>query len=114
MSSTKNLGDVFKGGATTSQHVDAEDDQHFEDTTFRLKRTRSLGVLDEFIPDKDKDDEPKVSDSLKDRQNPEQTDDKDDTSALDDTNDEPGTITSPDMLPFDDTDISLEPSRHVD
>ncbi|KAJ9109584.1 hypothetical protein QFC19_002023 [Naganishia cerealis] len=114
MSSTKNLGDVFMGGATTSQHVDAEDDQHFEDTTFRLKRTRSLGVLDEFIPDKDKDDEPKVSDSLKDRQNPEQTDDKDDTSALDDTNDEPGTITSPDMLPFDDTDISLEPSRHVD
>ena len=38
MSSTNNLGDVFTGGATTSQHVEAEDDDHFENTTFKLKR----------------------------------------------------------------------------
>lgn len=44
-----NLGEVFAGGATTSQHIDAEDDAHFENTTFKLKRTRSLGLLDEFI-----------------------------------------------------------------
>ena len=48
-------GEVFTGGATTSQHVDAEDDDHFENTTFKLKRTRSLGLLDEFIPDKAKE-----------------------------------------------------------
>lgn len=98
------------GGATTSQHVDAEDDQHFEDTTFRLKRTRSLGVLDEFIPDKDKE-EPTVEVS-QDHHDSDQ--DEDDTSAPHDTTDEPEAITSTDMLPFDDTDISLEPSRHVD
>lgn len=42
-------GEVFTGGATTSQHVDAQNDDHFENTTFKLKRTRSLGLLDEFI-----------------------------------------------------------------
>lgn len=42
-------GEVFTGGATTSQHVEAEDDDHFENTTFKLKRTRSMGLLDEFI-----------------------------------------------------------------
>lgn len=44
-----NSGEVYAGGATTSQHVDAQDDDHFENTTFKLKRTRSLGLLDEFI-----------------------------------------------------------------
>ncbi|ODV98274.1 hypothetical protein PACTADRAFT_185258 [Pachysolen tannophilus NRRL Y-2460] len=48
-SSYKNLAEVFQGGATTSQHVEAKDDDHFENTTFRLKRTRSLGLLDDFI-----------------------------------------------------------------
>lgn len=41
--------EVFAGGATTSQHIDAEDDEHFNSTTFKLKRTRSIGLLDEFI-----------------------------------------------------------------
>ncbi|RLV93612.1 Resistance to glucose repression protein 1 [Spathaspora sp. JA1] len=45
-------GEVYSGGATTSQHVEAEDEDHFQNTTFKLKRTRSIGVLDEFIPDK--------------------------------------------------------------
>ena len=45
-------GEVFSGGATTSQHIEAQDDDHFENTTFKLKRTRSMGLLDEFIPDK--------------------------------------------------------------
>lgn len=49
------MSDEVFGGATTSQHVDAEDDDHFENTTFKLKRTRSLGLLDEFIPEKLKD-----------------------------------------------------------
>jgi len=32
-----------------SKAVDAEDDDHFEKSTFLLKRTRSVGLLDEFI-----------------------------------------------------------------
>lgn len=32
-----------------SKAVDAEDDEHFENSTFKLKRTRSVGLLDEFI-----------------------------------------------------------------
>ncbi|CCH41367.1 Midasin [Wickerhamomyces ciferrii] len=32
-----------------SKAVDAEDDDHFESSTFALKRTRSVGLLDEFI-----------------------------------------------------------------
>ncbi|KAK6465118.1 RNA processing protein [Scheffersomyces coipomensis] len=47
--STTPQGEVFCGGATTSQHVEAQDDDHFENTTFKLKRTRSMGLLDEFI-----------------------------------------------------------------
>lgn len=42
--------EVFEGGPTTSQHIIAQDDDHFEKSTFKLKRTRSLGLLDEFIP----------------------------------------------------------------
>lgn len=34
---------------SVSQAVYAEDDDHFENTTFQLKRTRSMGLLDEFI-----------------------------------------------------------------
>lgn len=109
-----NLGEVFSGGATTSQHVDAEDNQHFEDTTFRLKRTRSLGTLDEFIPDKEKREESKdsgvhpaaESDPSKPAESQPEVDDE--------QPDEAHIVGSPDILPFDDTDISLEPSRHVD
>ncbi|AOA60892.1 Protein phosphatase type 1 regulatory subunit [Komagataella phaffii CBS 7435] len=49
MASQTNLSEVFQGGATTSQHVDAKDEDHFEQTSFKLKRTRSLGLLDDFI-----------------------------------------------------------------
>ncbi|KAH3667218.1 hypothetical protein OGAPHI_002867 [Ogataea philodendri] len=41
--------EVFNEGPTTSQHIDAENDDHFNNTTFKLKRTRSLGLLDDFI-----------------------------------------------------------------
>ncbi|KAH3686188.1 hypothetical protein WICPIJ_002822 [Wickerhamomyces pijperi] len=34
---------------TTSQAIDAQDEEHFESTSFKLKRTRSMGLLDEFI-----------------------------------------------------------------
>ncbi|KAG7691703.1 hypothetical protein KL929_005130 [Ogataea haglerorum] len=41
--------EVFNEGPTTSQHIEAKDDDHFNKTTFKLKRTRSMGLLDDFI-----------------------------------------------------------------
>lgn len=48
----RNLADVFCGGATTSQAITARDDDHYQLTLFKLKRTHLLGLLDEFIPGK--------------------------------------------------------------
>lgn len=137
MSSSTNSGDVFAGGATTSQHVDAEDDDHFENTTFKLKRTRSLGLLDEFIQpsDADKKDslendklktegsDTQVKNSPPEGESDEKTDSKNDSEHTegDEKEDKSSgmeqsllTMKSPEMLPHDDTDIQLEPSRHVD
>ncbi|ONH65238.1 Resistance to glucose repression protein 1 [Cyberlindnera fabianii] len=41
--------DVYSAHHSTSKAVDATDDDHFENTSFQLKRTRSMGLLDEFI-----------------------------------------------------------------
>lgn len=41
--------EVFNEGPTTSQHIESRDDSHFQSTTFKLKRTRSMGLLDNFI-----------------------------------------------------------------
>lgn len=127
--------EVFSGGATTSQHVDAEDDDHFENTTFKLKRTRSLGLLDEFIPEKLKDQ------SLETEKTPRNTNNgaKTTTSSNDhlDVNNQQNSnqstsvssspspvaspttgpavnLQSPELIPYDDTDVAAEPSRHVD
>ena len=137
MSSSNNLGDVFTGGATTSQHVEAEDDDHFENTTFKLKRTRSLGLLDEFIQPSDA--EKAKSGDLDSTEGSETSptnnalpldgrsdykgglNSNDDAVIDDDEEDKevhalqsPVVLKSPEMLPHDDTDIQYEPSRHVD
>ncbi|ODV68145.1 hypothetical protein HYPBUDRAFT_123501 [Hyphopichia burtonii NRRL Y-1933] len=136
MSSTNNLGDVFTGGATTSQHVDAEDDDHFENTTFKLKRTRSLGLLDEFIDPSEQEkiiqqqnntkSEPAVDDSDENEIDERYTiiDDTESplssvqsTTSASNSSKSPSpvtTIKSPEILPHDDTDLTSEPSRHVD
>ena len=153
---TSNSNEVFTGGASTSQHVDAEDDDHFENTTFKLKRTRSLGLLDEFINplEKEKNERNKVSQqsndsvhnkvpndqsSLNDTEsnfskphnedydenlntnntnNTTDNDDNDDNNSTDGnskkSNNKSTIYKSPELLPHDDTDISMEPSRHVD
>lgn len=41
--------EVFNEGPTTSQHVETDNDAFFKKTTFQLKRTRSVGLLDDFI-----------------------------------------------------------------
>lgn len=128
-------GEVFTGGASTSQHVDAEDDDHFQNTTFKLKRTRSLGLLDEFI---DTDTQEKQIE----KKNEEKRLEKLDTSTNDNLmqNNQHSLTTapssadssasevaasspldanspflkSPDIIPHDDSNLAPEPSRHVD
>lgn len=134
MSSNAKSGEVFTGGATTSQHIEAQDDDHFQNTTFKLKRTRSLGLLDEFIdPEKQQEQIEKKNNSSTDSELPlSQIDgsaDHGDSEVHEDssthgdstTHGESSSaapslpyITSPDLIPHDDTDLVAEPSRHVD
>lgn len=118
-----NQGEVFTGGATTSQHVDAEDDDHFQNTTFKLKRTRSLGLLDEFI-------DPSEQEKNLENKNQKKEDLAVDTAKAKEytaaptsptsplsapaTTPTPPFLTSPELIPHDDTDVTVEPSRHVD
>lgn len=135
MSSSTNLGEVFTGGATTSQHVEAENDDHFQNTTFKLKRTRSLGLLDDFIvPSKEESDKEgsekggKTEDSLatggsegvmKENENrgpKHNLKENEITREISDASNTPSPahIQSPDIIPLDDTDVHDEPSLHVD
>ncbi|KAG7194589.1 uncharacterized protein KQ657_004265 [Scheffersomyces spartinae] len=131
----KLAGEVFAGGATTSQHVEAEDDSHFENTTFKLKRTRSMGLLDEFI-DPEKQAEKIEEKNSKEHQHQHQHQHQQQLQEVEPETapvvlpevgarsgspavTEDGlqlttTLTSPEILPYDDTDIHTEPSRHVD
>lgn len=132
---SSNSGEVFTGGATTSQHVDAEDDDHFQNTTFKLKRTRSLGLLDEFIDSEqqekqiEKKNDERAKDATKSPSDTEMSSPDEQPSAGSGTPDSadvnglhsspkaatnPTYLTSPDLLPHDDTDLVAEPSRHVD
>ncbi|KAI5957438.1 REG1 [Candida theae] len=127
--------EVFTGGATTSQHVDAEDDDHFENTTFKLKRTRSLGLLDEFIPEKVKEQSLAAGTTPRNRNNgvDTTTPPSNDQPDSNNTNSNQSTsvssspspvpsptsgpalnLQSPELIPYDDTNVAAEPSRHVD
>lgn len=126
-------GEVFTGGACTSQHVDAEDDDHFQNTTFKLKRTRSLGLLDEFI---DPDTQEKQIEKKNEEKQLEKIDVSSDLNSFPDSvdNAHPSSLDSaasevvvsspldnnssflksPDLVPHDDSNLAPEPSRHVD
>lgn len=41
--------DVFNEGPTVSQHLDSTSESDFHSNTFKLKRTRSMGLFDNFI-----------------------------------------------------------------
>lgn len=109
--------EVFSGGATTSQHVDAHDDEHFENTTFKLKRTRSLGLLDEFIdPDKqaerieDKADARAPANAAPAGESvPEPAAGSPEAAIA-----VPKDFQLPDLVPHDDADITPEPLQLVD
>ncbi|RKP32952.1 hypothetical protein METBISCDRAFT_21213 [Metschnikowia bicuspidata] len=135
-------GEVFTGGASTSQHVDAKDDDHFQNTTFKLKRTRSLGLLDEFI---DSDAQEKQVEKKNEQKRLEKLEASSASNDFDSKNvlidlgsqssqvlDSSGStgssevavslpldanspfLKSPDIVPHDDTNLAPEPSRHVD
>lgn len=130
-----NQGEVFTGGASTSQHVDAEDDDHFQNTTFKLKRTRSLGLLDEFI---DTDTQEKQIEKKNEEKRLEKLDTYTDDNLMQDNQHSSATapssaestgseaavsspldtnspfLKSPDIVPHDDSNLAPEPSRHVD
>lgn len=125
--SQNHSGEVFQGGATTSQHIDAEDDHHFENTTFKLKRTRSLGLLDEFIDPEKKEEKIEKHNNDKDKLHLLQAQDQqpsrvtstpspqeESASPTTTTTSTPPFIRSPEMIPHDDSDLVAEPSRHVD
>ncbi|KHC82482.1 hypothetical protein MGS_01527 [Candida albicans P78042] len=158
-------GEVFSGGATTSQHIEAQDDDHFENTTFKLKRTRSMGLLDEFIPDKLKEQDGNNSEanssttaastsssgnlaamaamasqtnssyvnetpSSQHHETIESISNNSDGDVTHSSDVAPSStspvnspsptsspaldLKSPELLPHDDTDLAVEPSRHVD
>ncbi|EGV65826.1 hypothetical protein CANTEDRAFT_129281 [Yamadazyma tenuis ATCC 10573] len=135
MGKSHNINEVFTGGATTSQHIDAEDDDHFNNTTFKLKRTRSLGLLDEFISPLEEANKQENKDSTREEQESEAIEDPPTNTSkptdnklsintsLEDQhteNDKPDsdkavkTPFSPEFIPHDDNDIIIEPSIHVD
>lgn len=106
-----NSGEVFAGGATTSQHIDAEDDDHFENTTFKLKRTRSLGLLDEFIDpseQKSNEDITSLGNNLQQHQQQQQLQQQQQQQSP------KLSIKSPEMVPHDDMGIADEPQVLVD
>lgn len=43
------MEEVFNEGPTVSQHVQADDEQTFAKSSFQLKRTRSMGLFDDFL-----------------------------------------------------------------
>lgn len=45
----RGASEVFNEGPTVSQHVDSTDTSDFHSSTFKLKRTRSMGLFDNFI-----------------------------------------------------------------
>lgn len=114
-----NQGEVFTGGATTSQHVDAEDDDHFQNTTFKLKRTRLLGLLDEFIDPEEQQRQIEEHNAHADAQPAADGPDADEPRASSPAQDathtpSPPFLKSPDIVPQDDSDLVVEPWRHVD
>lgn len=54
MNEGKELPDYEDMGPSVSMAVHADSDDHFQTSTFNLKRTRSMGLLDPYIDDTQK------------------------------------------------------------
>lgn len=113
-------------GPSISMAVQAKNDDEFHKSTFNLKRTRSMGLLDEYI-----DPTKKLlgrSDDLYDDDNEYYDNTSDDNSSGsssdddydDDYHDHSTSVSPPPadndsyLIPQDDNDVVVEPERHVD
>ncbi|CAI4319044.1 CPG_1a_G0009000.mRNA.1.CDS.1 [Saccharomyces cerevisiae] len=112
-------------GPSVSMAVQAKNDDDFHKSTFNLKRTRSMGLLDEYI-----DPTKKLlgrSDDLYDNDNEYYDNSSNNSSSnssdddYDDDYQEHSTSVSPPpadndsyLIPQDDNDVVVEPERHVD
>ncbi|SCU84016.1 LAMI_0C05820g1_1 [Lachancea mirantina] len=100
-------------GPSVSMAVQADDDEQFHKSTFNLKRTRSMGLLDEYIDPTKK---------LMDRgENEDEVDVGVDAESSGLETGRPSESTSPPvpdtdnyLVPHDDNDLVIEPQRHVD
>lgn len=118
-------GDDDDMGPSVSMAVEAEDDDHFNRSTFNLKRTRSMGLLDDYVGSSKKD-EGSEADS---EEAAEESDFEDDdnvnenagssalrsaTPGLSESASPPVPETDNYLIPHDDNDLVHEPKRHVD
>lgn len=120
-------------GPTVSMAVHADDDDHFKSSTFNLKRTRSMGLLDPYIDDTQKllvgASDPNTSQLPSDILNQEGDVSRDDFNEYDLDNDidydydymehdashsPPNPETDDFLMHHDDNDLMYEPNRHVD
>ncbi|QHS72250.1 protein phosphatase regulator REG1 [Saccharomyces paradoxus] len=112
-------------GPSVSMAVQAKNDDDFHKSTFNLKRTRSMGLLDEYIdptkkllgrPDDLYGNDNEYYDNSSDNSSSNSSDDD-----YDDDYQEHSTSVSPPpadndsyLMPQDDNDVVVEPERHVD
>ncbi|CAI4057911.1 hypothetical protein SKDZ_04G2560 [Saccharomyces kudriavzevii ZP591] len=112
-------------GPSVSMAVQAKNDDEFHKSTFNLKRTRSMGLLDEYIDPTKKllgrsddlyDDDNEYYDNSSDNSSSNSPDDDYD----DDYHDHSTSVSPPSadndsyLIPQDDNDVVVEPERHVD
>ncbi|CEP61195.1 protein phosphatase regulator REG1 LALA0_S02e08856g [Lachancea lanzarotensis] len=93
-------------GPSVSMAVEADDDEHFRRSTFNLKRTRSMGLLDA-----------RSESSSIAAESPELGEDSSSDPSpivLSESTSPPAPETDDFMVPHDDNDIVHEPKRHVD
>ncbi|AGO10360.1 AaceriABL095Wp [[Ashbya] aceris (nom. inval.)] len=132
---SRNLADYFgQGGPSTprraprdeyvgpsvSMAVEAEDDEKFQKATFNLKRTRSMGLLDEYISptrrllEQDEAVREPADDAAWAAQQTSPQLPLLAASTLEGSKSPPEPDTDSYMLPLDDIDVHHEPNRHVD
>lgn len=116
-------------GPSVSMAVEAEDEDEFKKSTFNLKRTRSMGLLDEFIDptkkllEKDEDDDEDEDEEGKNQDGGSMEKDdyyNRDPQVYENLHEQSTSVSPPPadndtyFIPQDDNDVVVEPERHVD
>lgn len=114
-------------GPSVSMAVEAENEDDFKKSTFNLKRTRSMGLLDDFIdptkkPSEKSSDDEADSKLVDDEPASHGTESyyNEDISHYDHLHEQSASVSPPPadndnyFIPQDDNDVVVEPERHVD